>query len=818
MPSPLTPAETLKVERHIKRIEDLSKKLSTASASIYQKILTEWSQALDQVRGGHRVIAALSPDAQKVVVHARSVLSRDRKHFSNLEQSGWKLPLDKLIETFGCAALVSHDFIEKLALLARKTEGIIDWDDAWDALSAARSTRQTRSGRSFQRGIDRSRDWVPSDLDKAAADLGQSPLKGVKKARKDDAHDSAEQVLPDAPSPEQARRGSAPPSEHAALYDESPAHVHGSSRDGSPEPSLSSDALTSTSVNARLPNLDAHADEWDESMSGVHSLAEDTKVVMQPPGNDADARFTSKLPDRHSSRHHLLKRPMNMESGAFVDHPVRTAACRSQLVTVAAERRVHHDESPETQIRSSSGELDVTSTSGFLRHSARTGLQQSSLGTSPVAHRPSGKHRHSSILSGAGQVSSPGPFNISNLDHTAEVNEQLSSASTPKCSVPPAETRPLPNLDDTLKRLSGDMDNGCLAHQSFDHIFRAVLPPRLRYLEVPDYCSSLDQLDQWSTWAATTFRDTGFDGYCSIVYITQRRHWVLLFASTIDREVHEYDSIATDDFTLEPAARHIVTRLGGNWEQDAWSYHRAPTPTQQDSSSCGIYAIACALFTASGMAIPRAVNSNLWRAALRASLSHDGSLITLPAQEPSQAPGHDLARAQTLRESVAQIEVTASVFQNLLSYTESSKSQVSLDLAAEKKRVARDEAILPTLAMNCQEEVGKEGCSCDDGAVQEPPKAAMAYAHYQYVVRLRREQRQLWRYQGSADNIDDKLAALSRVLRSLDAWKTQAADDLASEEQQLLKAREGYEEVERENKRKKEVIDEFLAGSKRARR
>jgi len=184
------------------------------------------------------------------------------------------------------------------------------------------------------------------------------------------------------------------------------------------------------------------------------------------------------------------------------------------------------------------------------------------------------------------------------------------------------------------ERLDGTHDGGWLSHDDFSTLLQCTLPTRFRNFEVPDFDPSTD----WATWAARGRKqstDPGGVVFC-IINDLARKHWVLPVIDLDERVVSEYDSMYNVNHTMTVPARYITLRLGAQWEEGGWRHVQAQAPQQNDTKSCGLYALACIYCLVTGTAIPTSLDPRLWWQAL-AALAGATDLPLLPHRvvEPS---------------------------------------------------------------------------------------------------------------------------------------------------------------------------------------
>jgi hypothetical protein len=311
----------------------------------------------------------------------------------------------------------------------------------------------------------------------------------------------------------------------------------------------------------------------------------------------------------------------------------------------------------------------------------------------------------------------------------------------------------------TKERLEGTRDSGWLSHVDLSTILQPTLPAKYRYLEVPDLHESIDW-DKWAKIGLKQHPEPTQIVFC-VVHDRYRKHWVLLNVDLERRVVFEYDSADNVTSTISTVSKHIITRLGADWD-DGWKHIRALTPQQNDSSSCGVYAIACVYFLVTGIAPPTSLDCKLWRHALAAMVVTIDEPIEPPIVVESPIQHFTAAKmvssqvrlAQRLQEWLRNAGIMVDVF-----------SRLSKEMAVTMEALSKEQVhqispqlaeILPLAKSLCAAEGG--GCTCESAT--NLTAGPFAGAHSMYLAKYHEKEKRVQRLRSRISALD---VALKRV-------------------------------------------------------
>lgn len=120
----------------------------------------------------------LQSATQRLVASTSIYYGKSKGHFSDLEQSRWRLSFDGLLRDFDGSIFLSFDFIDGLAK-AQSNNADLTWPDLRFAIQHA--SRDRRQGKISRQRVSPGGKWKPIDITNVLAALGMKPMGGKKR-------------------------------------------------------------------------------------------------------------------------------------------------------------------------------------------------------------------------------------------------------------------------------------------------------------------------------------------------------------------------------------------------------------------------------------------------------------------------------------------------------------------------------------------------------------------------------------------------------------------------------------------------------------
>ncbi|KAF2247772.1 hypothetical protein BU26DRAFT_520836 [Trematosphaeria pertusa] len=840
----------------LQRVESLALQSTATSRTLYA--------AWKEFQGATKLkpcaaMAIIALDAQSVVFGACVTFSRARTDYSRLDTSNWKLSQSTLREAFGCPSLMSRDFVKALANLATRASPTVSWQAAFTAIKAAQENRL--GGRI--RGTSQQTEWAPSDVNHAAKSLG-CPLDKKRSLEEGSAFDaddeegnsqfkkqrySATPSLTSIPSVETGRR--APPTPQASPEEENV--YDGICATALPPPDSPVSEVDQFAIQSELRHSGFKAGDDDDSAikTADHQLptaktpaAQHSDTIPSPdvallglttsngqaqspssrPGSPlADITASSKLQSVNVPRR-KANRPSALSASEH-DPVKEAAAADADADTGTPDVPLHNKETSTTTLLPDAEVMETGQTPEVLPHNKDTSAapllpdaEVTDAGQMPevagdreakeLSEKPDdrdrGADKPSNGLEGAHDGALP-----------SEVDEDVIFVKANELS--PVDSKTALSMPDEIgKSLDGTRNNGLLTSTSIHHILRLLLPSTFKDFEVPSH----DELFDWKKWSQNPFREADPDTtYICVVHISPRNHWVLLTISFKTRQVREYDSMYHPKSNLCMVGKHIVARLGGDWD-DGWQYHRPVTPQQKDGASCGVFAIVCALFRAADMELPLTFDVQLWRLALKSMIAREestrtqshsflfqGSELFRKLNEARVVPqGTDIsARLESAtklhQQWMDQLVEAGSVFDKLHAMFSDPVDTLAAQLKVTRESLAELVKVIPPSAKVCARSNGTP-CACHHASSEATNPAAAAHSFYLQL--LAQESAHFSTLKAQHDVLTNGAAmmskgiALVKMLRQdaqkglaklendLEAWLTKAESDVTAVKKYLI--------------------------------
>ncbi|KAI8930607.1 hypothetical protein NX059_012217 [Plenodomus lindquistii] len=690
-------------EKLTESIQALAATMAEANTEAIE-IMTQFDELCDLVKI-QKAINLLDKPTQKIIISYWAPTSRSKRAFKSLESSEWALSLHVLGQWFGYPTLVSSSFITDLSKLAQAAAPTKSWADVWNALKKAQKQRGTVNP-AFQRGLIHlnTRLWVPSDINNAATALGFAVVSTSRKRTLDHATSAGNVTPPNSMSNHEPRgrhQGqSGAESEGAQVNETLDQHAEDYRHNDSSRCKRQRRSYSRDDFSIPEAELPRRASEYEEEHDGEERYEDESDA-------DADATWST-----DSELDGLVEAKGGFDlTLAQLEH--------DDMQQALQENYPVNKDSYEDGISASSslGQLDETNPGSS---------------TLPLESRKA--------LDTAANKGAPADSYVNHEPRVVRDTHTIVVPSSPPLAETSAET--LHDLECTKERLQGTRDGGWLSHVDFNTVLRLTLPPDCTYMEVPDYNESFN----WAKWSRTSRKRSVADCvtvFC-VVYDCTRRHWIMLAIHMTTHCVDQYDSL-TDraDDRMEIPARHIAISLGAKWEEEGWKYTRAFTPQQQDTHSCGVFAMACILLLATRRPIPSHLNPTLWRVVLSA-------LVGAPLEAPRRV-AEDNAGPRTastiirqrlnlsvdLRSWVSQITIVLAVFSTIKGSLQSTIYKLSTNAA--HNLLDKLKTILPIAQELCEAEAG--ACECDKSIVADA--RPLALNHRRYIAQLHEYQRKV---------------------------------------------------------------------------
>jgi hypothetical protein len=713
-------------------------------------------------------VLALDLHAQKVVVHAQALFSRNRNDFERLASCTWQLSLSQLVSIFGCPPLLSRDFVHNLAELAEHAASV-SWQNAWRALQAAQHDRK-HPGDAFKRGIILGREWIPNDVTVATTALGLITRRlNQKRGRANVATHKSVNNEQDhgGDEPDVTINGERKDSKLVDFVDDAAVDDAAGDENAAPPPlkklrrvpmfapndeveqprgaSHTSDrnsySLFSDDVGPFGDDLSTQGsrviydeevglgyedddDDDDDDFPGFH--APSAGEVLNE--SDASGRQPSRAFQEASRNDRVLVGTTNEQNSVeSLAHAQLTPGQRTSAKALPDEEAISRKQSP---VADPAPEV-IFRLGEHHKHIKQVAYVEESTQRPPEItlaipwNDVRGDTHCQPLFQAKATISNHG-------DQSGHATHPLRISSSPG----PTSIYSSP-VTCTKERLEGTRDGGWLSHADFSIILRPTLPMKFAYLEVPDHDPSTD----WAKWA-TLGRKKSTDPcrvIFSIINDRARKHWVLLAIDLDKHIVSEYDSVHSVKNTMAVPARFITLRLGMQWEDGGWRYVRAHTPQQNDEKSCGVYALACIYFLVTDTAIPPSLDPRLWRQALTALVVATG-LPLLPhiAVEPplqqlraAAMVSKQVKLAQLLKDWLHHVDNLVLVFSRLETALEHTKLELSTSKAHQILKQL-GQIVLGATSL-CVAERGV--CTCSD--VINLGDGPFAKAHTTYIAEHR---------------------------------------------------------------------------------
>ncbi|KAH5051359.1 hypothetical protein HBI81_257080 [Parastagonospora nodorum] len=723
----------------------------------------------------------------KIIIHAHASFSSSNKDFSRLAKSNWQLTLLQLIDHFGCTALISRDFVHDLAEASEHTAAA-GWPQTWAALQDASHARQ-QPKEIYERGVIINKEWVPLDIKNAAIALDFLPKHAQKRRRgkpapltrqlahhgpgRTEAHTSGDESIPVvARRPkksrihdssyshgeiEQARRASRSPTRSSLSFYSDGGFEQRDDGSTSPESQYIYGAGAEHKTVDAGGGLGVVGDEEAEFGVAYHeggstaAYGEEAMRQFAHEGSDTTAIITpcrERMQDseeRPSPARNLIEQTSSL-LGERSSKTERND--KDQDDDNAPHSPTVQEESKAQSFSLSNGRQRSISGKELRVYGAQAGLGCGA--TSP------------SILETATDQRVPTPM----VEHLSKgLCEHLMRTEPVAGSTRGSPDKALPNLissDSTMftkERLEGSRDSGRLSHVDLSTILQPTLPAKYRYLEVPDLHGSVD----WDKWAKIGLKQRpGLTQtvFC-VVYDRKRKHWVLLTIDLERRVVFEYDSADNATSIISTVSKHITTRLGADWN-DGWKHIRALAPQQNDSSSCGVHAVACIYFLVTGIAPPTSLDCKLWRHALAALVFTTDDPIEPPIvfESPlrqvtaAKIVSSQIRLAQRLQEWLRNAQSMVDVFSRLSK--ELAETMEALSTEQLHQNLPQLAEILPLAKSLCAAEAG--GCTCESAPNRNA--GPFAGAHSMYLAKYLEIEKRVQRLRSRISALD---VALKRV-------------------------------------------------------
>ncbi|EOD51394.1 putative ubiquitin-like protein-specific protease protein [Neofusicoccum parvum UCRNP2] len=638
------------LEEEVRRINAIANDAFTQLLSEFHRVRRKFGQRTTTLLG------LFQPQVGKLVATAEATVGRTAPMIASLGQSPWQLDLEQLIDAFGPATMLSYDFLSNLRDLG--AGAACSWQDALHALQLARRARQCNH--SMHPGASTSQDWCPMDVKRAAEALNVQGGKLAKrrvKEPKEGLHPhkrrktEAARLEPES-SPEVGRGVS------SAELDDGVGDFLGTNDDDGDGGDSEADVTPSTSSVRRTPVLTQSVEEMPGNLLSPRASDSDETLGDAPQLFGEEASHLHSIPSTPQKR--------------------RTPALDDTLNSSGEEPSHPHQR------------LDITPSR--VQQWIETPFKPRKLLTYPqVPPQP-----RASFL--------PLPQLTVSEETTSKTSEEATAEETAAKDTIAKETIAKETIaKETIAKETIAKETSAKETSTKDTSTKEISAEEMTAEEMT--------AEEMTAEEMTAKETTSQEMAVTISKEITRAHWALLSLDLCKRHATVYDSIATKQDAMQPAAEAIVSAFGLDWAKEGWKLIRHPEAIQQQNThDCGLLTLVTCFYNAAGTTLPKGVDTQLWRTLLRTALeaehldstSFEHSLIARQDDAPRGAatpfetliPTHRAAKAEQsrLRTVRGHLEEMRKVVSVLLADTSSQADHAAAecaDMEADMHRRAR---------------------------------------------------------------------------------------------------------------------------------
>ncbi|GME37225.1 uncharacterized protein LTHEOB_11344 [Neofusicoccum parvum] len=553
------------LEEEVRRINAIANDASMQLLSEFHRVRRKFAQRTTTLLG------LFQPQVGKLVATAEATVGRTAPMIASLGQSPWQLDLEQLIDAFGPATMLSYDFLSNLRDLG--AGAACSWQDALHALQLARRARQCNH--SMHPGASTSQDWCPMDVKRAAEALnvqgGKLAKRRVKKP-KEGLHPhkrrktEAARLEPES-SPEVGRGVS------SAELDDGVGDFLGTNDVDSDGGDSEADVTPSTSSVRRTPVLTQSVEEMPGNLLSPRASDSDETLGDAPQLFGEEASHLHSIPSTPQKRRTPALDDTLNSSGEQPSHPhqrldITPSRVQQWIETPFKPRKLLTYPQVPPQPRASflpSPQLTVSEETTSKTSEEATAEETAAKET--TAKETAAKEttaKETTAKETTAKETSAEETTTKEMTTKETTSQEMAVISSKETTLVPLQTGSEPSEDMTLK-------------------------------PVAPISADVSQVT--------------------------RAHWALLSLDLRKRHATVYDSIATKQDAMQPAAGAIVGALGLDWAKEGWKLIRHPEAIQQQNThDCGLLMLVTCFYNAAGTTLPKSVDTQLWRTLLRTAL------------------------------------------------------------------------------------------------------------------------------------------------------------------------------------------------------